>query len=190
VPPGVCSPQLRGHTPSNRGAPDRHTDPSSRDVASPPVPRRPRGRGSDPAPWQGSGNNRRPPPPPPMLAPEGFSRSVHGLDRAQPTPAWRCARRALVSRGPHTPATPRDARRLNPSPRAHTHTPVSLPHHVRLPDSSPPPRDVTHPRWLRRCVRWLVPPPTPRRAVHPAPPVVPVVSCFCRPSPPAPPSSW
>jgi len=68
--------------------------------------------------------------------------SVHGLDRAQPTPAWRCARPAPVSRAPRTPATPRDASCPDPSPGAHTHTPVSLPHDVRLLDSSPPPRDV------------------------------------------------
>jgi len=50
-----------------------------------------------------------------------------------------CPARSGVSRPPH----PREACRPDPSPWAQTHTLVSLPLHVCLRDSSPPPRDVT-----------------------------------------------
>ena len=64
---------------------------------------------------------------------------------------------------------PRDTRWPHPFLWARTRTPVSDPHHVRLRNSSAPPRHVTHPRWLRRGVCRIVPPPTTRRAVPPLP---------------------
>jgi len=120
-PPGVCCPQLRGHAPLNCGAPDRHTAPSSRDVASMPFPRRPLRRGVRPGPLAGC----RPQPPaplPPNLAQEGLSRSVGGLDRPHGTPARRGDRPTSVSHGPYTP---RDARGPHPPPCGSTRTPWS-----------------------------------------------------------------
>jgi len=182
----VCCPQLTGHAPSNRGTPDRHTAPSSRDVASPPVPRRPRGGGSGPAPWQGAGHNRRPHPPPdprPRGVVEVDLRTGSGPTHTRV--ALRTAR-AGVARPPH----PRYARGPDPSSWAQTHTPVLLAHHVRLRDSSPLPRDVSL-RGSRDEVFADSFPLPPHDVPSPPPLVVPVASCFCRSSgAPSPPRSF
>ena len=118
------------------------------------------------------------PPPAPDPRPRGVVEVGPRTGSGSPHPRESlCTARAGVPRPPHPP----DARGPGPF-LVGPHTRPGLTPPPRLPPRLLPTTTRRNfPRWLRRGVRRLVPPPTPRRSIHLLP-VVHVASCFCRPS--------